>query len=74
MDKGCKTRGNSKRKYGTRALLIFKDFLSFLKLDMKSQGLRLAKEDSLNDDRPILTVNSHGDNILCNNHTLYISV
>ena len=66
MNKGRGTAGNSKRKCGTRALLIFKVFLSFLKLDMKSSGLRLSKEDSMNDDRPILTENSHGDNILCN--------
>jgi len=28
--------------------------------------MRLAKEDSMVDDRPILTANSHGDNIFCN--------
>ena len=28
--------------------------------------MRLAKEDSMVDDGPILTANSHGDNILCN--------
>ena len=28
--------------------------------------MRLAKEDSMDDDGPILTANSHSDNILCN--------
>ena len=28
--------------------------------------MRIAKEDSMDDDGPILTSNSHGDNILCN--------
>jgi len=28
--------------------------------------VRLPKEDSMDDDGPILTANSHGDNILCN--------
>ena len=45
---------------------FFKDFLSFLKLDMKSWGLRLAKEDSMSGDRLTLTAESHGDNVLCN--------
>jgi len=33
--------------------------------------VRLAKEDSMDDDGPILIANSHGDNILCN---IYIGV
>jgi len=28
--------------------------------------MRLAKEDSMVDDGPILTANSHGDRFLCN--------
>ena len=36
MTKGCETTVNAKRKCGTRVLETFKDFLSFLRLDMKS--------------------------------------
>jgi len=36
MTRECGTTGNAKRKCGTRVLEIFKDFLSFLRLDMKS--------------------------------------
>ena len=41
--------------------MFFKDFLSFLKFDMESRGMRLAKEDSMTVDGAILTANSHGD-------------
>ena len=41
--------------------MFFKDFLSFLKFDMESRGMRLAKEDSMTVDGVILTANSHGD-------------
>jgi len=33
--------------------------------------MRLAKEDSMVDDEPILTTNSHGDNILCNRSNVH---
>ena len=36
MTKGYGTAGNGKRKCGTKVLEIFKDFLSFLRLEMKS--------------------------------------
>jgi len=34
---------------------------------MRSRGIRLAKEDSMVVEGPILTANSHGDKFLCNN-------
>ena len=42
--------------------MIFIDFLSFLKFDMESRGIRLDKEDSMTVDGAILTANSHGEN------------
>ena len=42
--------------------MIFTDFLSFLKFDMESRGIRLDKEDNMTIDRAILTADSHGDN------------
>ena len=41
--------------------MFFNDFLSFLKFDMESRGMRLAKEDSMTVDGAILTVDSHDD-------------
>ena len=41
--------------------MIFNDFLSFLKFDMESRGIRLANEDSMTANGAILTGNSHGD-------------
>ena len=41
--------------------MIFNDFLSFLKFDMDSRGIRLDKEDSMIVDGAILTADSHGD-------------
>ena len=46
--------------------MFFDEFLSFLKFDMESKGIRLAKEDSMTVDRAILTVDSHGDKFQCN--------
>ena len=42
--------------------MIFIDFLSFLKFDIESRGIRLDKEDNMTIDGAILTVDSHGDN------------
>ena len=41
--------------------MIFNDFLSFLKFDMESRGIRLDKEDSMTIDGAILIADSHGD-------------
>ena len=41
--------------------MIFNEFLSFLKFDMKSRGIRLDKEDNMTVDGAILTADSHGD-------------
>ena len=41
--------------------MFFNGFLSFLKFDMESRGMRLAKEDSMTVDGAILTANIHGD-------------
>ena len=41
--------------------MFFNDFLSFLKFDMESRGIRLAKEDIMTVNGAILTANSHGD-------------
>ena len=57
----CVHAGKSKRKCVTRVILIFKGFLSFLEFDMRSRGIRLAKEDSMVIDGAILTANSHGE-------------
>ena len=43
-----------------------KTFSLFLEFDMRSRGIRLAKEDSMVVEGPILTTNSHGDRFLCN--------
>ena len=40
--------------------MIFNDFLSFLKFDMESRGIRLDKEDNMTIDGAILTADSHG--------------
>ena len=49
--------------------MIFNDFLSFLKFDMKSRGIRLDKEDNnITIDGAILTADSHGDKFQCNTH------
>jgi len=66
MNKSCGTAGKPRRKCGTRVVLIFKGFLPFLEFDMRSRGIRLAKEDSMVVEGPILTANSHGDKFLCN--------
>ena len=58
---GCIHAGKAKRNCVPRDIQIFKDFLSFLEFDMKSRGIRLAKEDSMTVDGAILTANSHGD-------------
>ena len=47
--------------------MIFNDFLSFLKFDMESRGIRLDKEDNMTIDGAILTADSHGDKFHCNN-------
>ena len=57
----CVHAGKVERNCVPRDKYIFKDFLSFLKLDMESRGMRLAKEDSMTVDGAILTANSHGD-------------
>ena len=44
-----------------QSYIDFKGFLSFLEFDMRSRGIRLAKEDSMTIDGAILTANSHGD-------------
>ena len=46
--------------------MIFNDFLSFLKFDMESRGIRLDKEDNMTIDGAILTADSHGDKFQCN--------
>jgi len=38
---------------------------------MRSRGIRLAKEDSMVVEGPILTANSHGDKFLCNTNVIY---
>ena len=53
--------------------MFFNDFLSFLKFDMESRGIRLAKEDSMTIDGAILTADSHGDKFQCNKAT-YLSL
>jgi len=57
----CVHAGKAKRNCVPRDIYIFNDFLSFLKFDMESRGMRLAKEDSMTVDGAILTANSHGD-------------
>ena len=61
MNLRCVHTGKGKRNCVTRVILTFKDFLSFLEFDMRSRGIRLAKEDSMVIDGAILTANSHGD-------------
>jgi len=39
---------------------------------MRSRGIRLAKEDSMVVEGPILTANSHGDKFLCNSHVCFL--
>ena len=46
--------------------MTFNDFLSFLKFDMESRGIRLVKEDNMTIDGAILTADSHGDKFQCN--------
>jgi hypothetical protein len=46
--------------------MFLSDFLSFLKFDMKSRGMRLDKEDNMTIDGAILTADSHGDKFQCN--------
>ena len=46
--------------------MIFNDFLSFLKFDMESRGIRLDMEDNMTIDGAILTADSHGDKFQCN--------
>jgi len=41
--------------------MFFNEFLSFLKFDMESIGIRVAKEDNMTVDGAILTADSHGD-------------
>ena len=41
--------------------MFFNDFLSFLKFDMESRGIRLDKEDSMTVDGAIVSADSHGD-------------
>ena len=47
--------------------MFFNEFLSFLKFDMESRGIRLDKEDNMTIDGAILTADSHGDKFQCNN-------
>ena len=61
MNLRCVHAGKAKRNCVTRVILTFEDFLSFLEFDMRSRGMRLAKEDSMTIDEAILTANSHGD-------------
>ena len=58
---GCVHAGKVERNCVPRDKYIFNDFLSFLKFDMESRGMRLAKEESMTADEAILTANSHGD-------------
>ena len=58
---GCVHAGKVERNCVTIVNLLFKDFLSFLEFDMRSRGIRLAKEDNMTIDGAILTANSHGD-------------
>lgn len=46
--------------------MIFNYFLSFLKCDMESRGVRLVKEDNMTIDGAILTADSPGDKFQCN--------
>ena len=57
----CISASKVERTCVPRDKYIYKDFLSFLKFDMESRGMRLAKEDSMTVDGAILTANSHGD-------------
>ena len=61
MNKRCVHAGKGKRNCVTRVILTLRTFLSFLEFDMRSRGIRLAKEDSMTVDGAILTANSHGD-------------
>ena len=66
MSFGCVHAGKVERTCVPRDKHVFSDFLSFLKLDMKSRGIRLDKEDNMTIDGAILTADSHGDKFQCN--------
>ena len=62
----CVHAGKVERTCVPRDKHVFNDFLYFLKLDMKSRGIRLDKEDNMTIDGAILTADSHGDKFQCN--------
>ena len=61
MNLGAYTQARLRETAYPEINMFFKDFLSFLKFDMESRGMRLAKEDSMTVDGAILTADSHGD-------------
>ena len=61
VNSGCVHAGKDERICVPRDKYVFNEFLSFLKFDMESRGIRLAKEDSMTVDGAILTADSHGD-------------
>lgn len=67
MSLGCVHAGKVERTCVPRDKHVFSDFLSFLKLDMKSRGIRLDKEGNMTIDGAILPADSHGDKFQCNN-------
>ena len=66
MSLGCVHAGKVERTCVPRDKHFFNDFLSFLKFDMESRGIRLDKEDNMTIDGAILTADSHGDKFQCN--------
>ena len=61
MNLECVHAGKVERNCVPRDKHVFNDFLSFLKFEMESRGMRLPKEDSMTVDGAILTADSHGD-------------
>ena len=66
MNLGWVHAGKVERKCVPRDKYVFNEFLSFLKFDMESRGIRLNKEDNMTIDGAISTADSHGDKFQCN--------